>query len=82
MCFARLLTSSIGSVRYVAFDEEGGMAAKPESLPKTWQKIYGNKRGRFIKPDGSRPELADIALNLITANAEDLNNRLMSLHGR
>lgn len=44
MCFARLLVSGIGTVRYLAPDKLGGMIHQSDKLPDVWRDIYADRR--------------------------------------
>lgn len=44
MCFARLIVSGIGVVRYLCPDELGGMVHQSDRLPTVWRDIYSDRR--------------------------------------
>lgn len=66
MCFARILASGIGRVRYLAKDNDGGMAHRVRHLPAAWRNLAS--LGDYGAADVSRPlrefaaKLAEFAL--------------------
>lgn len=66
MCFARILASGIGRVRYLASDQDGGMIHRVRHLPAVWRNLAS--LGDYGAADVSRPlrafaaKLAEFAL--------------------
>ncbi|MBF0119380.1 MAG: nucleoside deaminase [Desulfobacterales bacterium] len=58
MCLARIITSGVQKVYYLAPDQYGGMVHLFKNLPSIWQEIA---RGRIYDQAQCSPELRDIA---------------------
>ena len=73
MCFARIITSGIKKVYYLAPDPKGGMVHRYKYLPPIWQEIGA---GRIYGPAQCSPELKDIALEVFLFSSFLLDERL------
>jgi tRNA(adenine34) deaminase len=73
MCLARIITSGIKKVYYLAPDANGGMVHRYKSLPPIWQEIA---RGRIYESAQCSPELKDIALEVFHFSSIILDERL------
>jgi cytosine deaminase len=73
MCLARVITSGISRVVYVATDADGGMVAQRSNLPRIWRDL--SKGQRFDKAKCS-PELTRIADEVFRSNVVQLDREL------
>ena len=75
MCLARLITSGVGTVKYVSPDLTGGMVHLMTNLPKIWQILAG--RQKF--PQASVPSLlVQLAFDIFKLNADELNSKIVN----
>ena len=75
MCLARLITSGVGTVKYVSPDLTGGMVHLMTNLPKIWQ-IFA-ARQKF--PQASVPSLlVQLAFDIFKLNADELNSKIVN----
>ncbi len=73
MCLARLITSGVNTVLYVAGDSTGGMVHKMEDLPSVWIELA--QRQVFGQVNCS-PSLIDAANRIFLLNVDELNEKL------
>ena len=75
MCIARLLISGVQTVKFLAEDELGGMAAHLHRLPTAWKRL--SERQEFVLADVSE-ELRRFALDVFVVNLDQLRKKLWS----
>jgi len=73
MCLARIITSGVQKVYYLAPDPYGGMVHLYRNLPPIWQEIA---RGRIFEPAQCSPELKAIASDVFTFSSKTLDEKL------
>lgn len=73
MCYARLLTSGIGTVYYVADDEAAGMVHLAEKMPPVWRALAANRRFERAPVDEG---LRQLAMDIFMINGRELDERL------
>ena len=75
MCLARLITSGVGTVKYVAPDPTGGMVHLMGNLPPVWQNLA--ERQSFPQAQVS-PDMIQFANEIFLLNADELNTKLVN----
>jgi tRNA(Arg) A34 adenosine deaminase TadA len=75
MCLARLLISGVQTVKFLAWDELGGMASHLHNLPTAWKRLQA--RQEFVLADVSEG-LRQLALDAFLLNLESLREKLWS----
>ncbi len=73
MCLARIITSGVRKVYYLAPDSNGGMVHKLKDLPPIWLKIA---EGREYAPAQCSPELKEIASEIFHYSVTALDEKL------
>ncbi|MCI4666246.1 MAG: nucleoside deaminase [Neomegalonema sp.] len=75
MCLARFIASRVSALKFVAWDEGGGMVSRLEHMPPVWRDIAA---GRVIAPADCGEELRSIALAIFELRARRLDASLKS----
>jgi tRNA(Arg) A34 adenosine deaminase TadA len=75
MCLARLITSGVGTVKYLSPDLTGGMVHLMTNLPPIWQELAA--RQQFPQADVS-PTLIELAFDIFMVNADALNSKIVN----
>ncbi|RTE66393.1 nucleoside deaminase [Amphritea opalescens] len=75
MCLARLLLSGIGSVRYMADDQQGGMLTHADKLPPAWRNLM--QLQHHYKAHVSTP-VRLLAGDIATTHQERLRRKLLT----
>jgi len=75
MCLARLLISGVETIKFVAYDELGGMVKQMDHLPQAWQKL--RERQSFELADVSE-DMRSLATDLFLLNLDSLRVQLWS----
>jgi tRNA(Arg) A34 adenosine deaminase TadA len=75
MCLARLITSGVATVKYLAPDAKGGMVHLMGNLPQIWQELA--KRQTFPQANCS-PLLIQAAFEIFMINADQLNTQIVN----
>ena len=75
MCVARLLIAGVQTIKFVAFDELGGMVGRMHHFPTAWQRL--GQRPEFVQADVSE-SLRRFALDAFLFNLETLRHKLWS----
>ena len=75
MCLARLLMAGVQTVKFLAYDELGGMVNLKHHLPGAWKRLW--ERQDFVEADVS-PSLKRFALDVFSLNLESCRQRLLS----
>jgi len=75
MCLARLITSGVATVKYVAPDTQGGMVHLMGNLPPIWQELA--KRQTFPQATCS-PIVIQSAFEIFMMNADQLNTAIVN----
>ncbi len=73
MCVARLLTTGVQTVKFLAYDELGGMVNHRDHLPTAWQRL--GQRLEFSLADVS-DSLRQFALEVFLLNLEACRQKL------
>lgn len=73
MCVSRIIISGIGTVKYVAVDEGGGMARRLDALPDNFRRLV--QKQTFVLAQCS-PELRQLARDIFLLNLRDLQAKL------
>lgn len=79
MCLARLIIAGIGTVKFVAYDEGGGMVGSIPQMPENFRRLAGFQT--FRRADCSA-DLRDIALRAFLVNLVDARSVLMTKRQR
>jgi tRNA(Arg) A34 adenosine deaminase TadA len=75
MCVARLLIAGVQTVKFLAYDELGGMVNRMHQLPTAWQRL--GERQEFMPADVSE-DLRQFALDAFLLNLEACRQKLWS----
>jgi cytosine deaminase len=75
MCFARLLTTGVQTVKFLAYDELGGMVRQRHLLQAAWQRL--GQRQEIGLADVS-DSLRQFALDVFLLNLESCRQKLLS----
>jgi tRNA(Arg) A34 adenosine deaminase TadA len=75
MCLARLLTAGVQTVKFLAYDELGGMVQHMHRLPLAWQRL--GQRQQFVEADVS-PSLRQFALAVFLLNLDACRQKLLA----
>jgi cytosine deaminase len=75
MCLARLITSGVATVKYLAPDSQGGMVHLMGNLPPVWQELA--QRQTFPQANCS-PLLIQSAFEIFMINADALNTKIVN----
>lgn len=75
MCFARLLTTGVQTVKFLAEDALGGMVSHRHHLPTAWQRL--GQRQEIVQADVSE-SLRQFALDAFLLNLEACRQKLWS----
>ena len=75
MCVARLLITGVQTVKFLVYDELGGMVSHMRHLPKAWKRL--GKRQAFMHADVSE-DLRQFALDVFLLNLEACRQKLWS----
>ncbi len=73
MCMARLITSGVDTILYLAPDSTGGMVHLIDNLPPVWIQLASRQIWGTAE---CSPELVDAADRIFLLNVSDLNNML------
>lgn len=76
MCYARILTSKMPEVCYVAADELGGMVHKAADMPQVWREMAATRT--FRKGENS-DFLQNLSFEIFLLNARELDDMLKKL---
>ncbi|MGY6217346.1 nucleoside deaminase [Methylolobus aquaticus] len=76
MCYARLLTSGIGRVVYLADDELAGMVSRADQMPPLWRELAATRE--FCRAEADE-ELRQLAMDIFLVNGRELDERLKAL---
>jgi len=76
MCYARLLTSGIGRVVYLADDELAGMVSRADQMPPLWRELAATREFCRAAVD---EELRQLAMDVFLVNGRELDRRLAAL---
>jgi len=75
MCLARLLMAGVQTVKFLAYDELGGMVSLRHHLPGAWKRLW--ERQDFVQADVSE-SLRRFALDVFALNLEMCRQKLLS----
>lgn len=75
MCLARLLIAGVQTVKFLAYDDLGGMVSQRDAFPSAWRRL--RQRQDFIPADVS-DSLRQFALDVFLLNLESCRQRLLS----
>jgi cytosine deaminase len=75
MCLARLLIAGVQTVKFLAYDDLGGMVNQRDSFPTAWRRLW--QRHEFAQADVSE-SLRRFALDVFLLNLESCRQRLLS----
>jgi tRNA(Arg) A34 adenosine deaminase TadA len=75
MCLARLLMAGVQTVKFLAYDELGGMVNLKHHLPGAWKRLW--ERQEFVQADVSE-RLKRFALDVFSLNLEMCRQKLLS----
>ncbi len=78
MCFARLVTSRVGSVRYAAEDDNAGIVRRRETLPSVWVDLAQDQDWQLAH---CSPKLRTIAEDIFISSVGQLDLRLKNEQG-
>jgi tRNA(adenine34) deaminase len=74
MCFTRILTSGIPTVKYIAADSSGGMVHLKEHMPPVFKKMA---EGRDISQAHCSPEVQEMANEVFLLSRKKLDEKLI-----
>jgi len=75
MCLARLLVAGVHVVKFLAYDELGGMVRQRHQFPAAWRRL--GQRQELVLADVS-DRLRQLALDVFLLNLEACRQRLLS----
>src|SRR5262249_35070084 len=75
MCLARLLIAGVQTVKFLAYDDLGGMVNQRHSFPTAWRRLW--QRQEFIQADVGA-SLRQFALDVFLLNLESCRQKLLS----
>jgi len=75
MCMTRLLIAGVQTVKFLAYDELGGMVDQKHLLPVAWKRLW--ERQDYVQADVSK-SLQRIALDVFALNLEACRQKLLS----
>ncbi len=78
MCLARFLNSRLETLKFVAWDEGGGMVSRLGEMPPVWRSVAATKA---IGPAECGPELREIGFEVFALRARTLDSRLRDRSG-
>jgi cytosine deaminase len=73
MCLARLISSRIGTVKYITPDVDGGMIHQADQIPKNFLRLAKNQS--FIQSKSS-PDIQRLAFEIFLINIDELREKL------
>jgi len=75
MCMTRLLIAGVQTVKFLAYDELGGMVDQKHLLPVAWKRLW--ERQDYVQADVSK-SLRRFALDVFSLNLEACRQKLLS----
>jgi len=75
MCLARVLTAGVGTVKFLADDDHGGMAHRMTQLPGAWTRLA---QGRTFQQAEVSEDLRQFAIDVVMQTVEECRERLFA----